>query len=62
VLVEPTGALAASLALRGGMSFRGARVGIIVSGGNIDLADLGRHLLDAAGRPLLQAEPGATET
>ncbi|ODU07798.1 MAG: serine dehydratase [Rubrivivax sp. SCN 71-131] len=38
MLVEPTGCLAAAAVLEGAIDLRGQRVGIIVSGGNIDLA------------------------
>jgi threonine dehydratase len=37
MLVEPTGALAATALLEGKLSAHGARVGVIVSGGNVDL-------------------------
>jgi len=47
LLVEPTGALAAATLLRGRIRLPGARVGVIVSGGNIDLADLARLLAAA---------------
>ena len=38
IVVEPTGALAATAALSGRVDLRGQRVGVIVSGGNVDLA------------------------
>jgi threo-3-hydroxy-L-aspartate ammonia-lyase len=38
LVVEPTGCLAAAYALRGLEQFRGARIGVILSGGNVDLA------------------------
>src|SRR5512134_27747 len=38
IVVEPTGCLAAAAALEGALDVRGKRVGIIVSGGNVDLA------------------------
>jgi threo-3-hydroxy-L-aspartate ammonia-lyase len=38
IVVEPTGCLAAAAALEGALNVRGKRVGIIVSGGNVDLA------------------------
>ena len=38
IVVEPTGCLAAAAALDGALDVRGQRVGIIVSGGNVDLA------------------------
>jgi threonine dehydratase len=37
MVVEPTGALGAAAALEGTTSIRGARVGVILSGGNVDL-------------------------
>ncbi len=38
MVVEPTGCLAAAAALEGVLDVRGKRVGVIVSGGNIDVA------------------------
>ena len=38
LVVEPTGALAAAAAFTGAVPVRGLRVGVIVSGGNVDLA------------------------
>ncbi len=37
IVVEPTGALAAAALLEGKLEAKGARVGVIVSGGNVDL-------------------------
>ena len=37
IVVEPTGALAFAGARHGGVDLRGKRVGIIISGGNVDL-------------------------
>ena len=37
LVVEPTGCLAAAAVLRGAIDLRGQRVGVIVSGGNVDL-------------------------
>ena len=37
LVVEPTGCLAAAALLHGAIDLRGARVGVIVSGGNVDL-------------------------
>ena len=37
LVVEPTGALAAAAVLKGRIALRGQRVGIILSGGNVDL-------------------------
>src|SRR5262249_4878467 len=38
LVVEPTGALAAAAAIDGRTPLRGARVGVILSGGNVDLS------------------------
>jgi len=38
MVVEPTGSLAAAALLEGVVQARGQRVGVIVSGGNVDLA------------------------
>ena len=38
MLVEPTGCLAAAAAFSGAVDCRGKRVGVILSGGNVDLA------------------------
>ncbi len=40
LVVEPTGALGAAAALEGTTSIRGARVGVILSGGNVDFAQV----------------------
>ncbi|MDD2712040.1 MAG: threo-3-hydroxy-L-aspartate ammonia-lyase [Simplicispira sp.] len=45
-VVEPTGALAFAGARHGGIDIRGARVGIIISGGNVDLPRYARFLAD----------------
>jgi threonine dehydratase len=37
LIVEPTGALGLAAALRGKVDVKGRRVGVIVSGGNVDL-------------------------
>lgn len=49
LVVEPTGCLAAAAALEGVIDLRDKRVGVIVSGGNIDLERYAELLLD---RPL----------
>jgi threonine dehydratase len=41
LVVEPTGALAAAAALEGATPIRGLRVGVILSGGNVDLSQVG---------------------
>ena len=42
IVVEPTGALAAAALFEGKMDARGKRVGVIISGGNVDLKSLAR--------------------
>lgn len=42
LVVEPTGALAAAALLEGGVKVPGARVGVLISGGNVDLRAAGR--------------------
>jgi threonine dehydratase len=37
MVVEPTGCLAASAVMQNVVPVRGARVGVIISGGNVDL-------------------------
>ena len=44
LVVEPTGCLGFAAARAMGEQLRGKRVGILVSGGNIDLARLGQFL------------------
>ena len=44
MVVEPTGCLAAAALLEGEISARGQRVGVIVSGGNVDLAAWARYV------------------
>ena len=48
IVVEPTGALAAAALLEGGLDARGRRVGVIVSGGNVDLNNLAARGVFAA--------------
>ena len=45
-VVEPTGCLAAAALLEGVVDLRGARVGVILSGGNVDLQVYARLLAD----------------
>jgi threo-3-hydroxy-L-aspartate ammonia-lyase len=40
LVVEPTGALGAAAAIDGATPIRGARVGVVLSGGNVDLAQV----------------------
>jgi threonine dehydratase len=53
IVVEPTGCLAAAALLEGVIQARGQRVGVIVSGGNIDLARYA-SLLAGGEAPLLR--------
>ncbi len=41
LVVEPTGALGAAAALEGTLPIRGLRIGIVLSGGNVDLSQVG---------------------
>ena len=49
IVVEPTGALAATAALSGRVDLRGKRVGVLISGGNVDMAAIPRLLAIAQG-------------
>ena len=49
VLVEPSGAAAAAAVRHGKADFRGRRVGVVISGGNVDLARLADYI---ASRPV----------
>lgn len=42
IVVEPSGALAAAALLEGVVSFPNARIGVIISGGNVDLKQVGK--------------------
>ncbi len=42
MIVEPTGCLGAAAALHGAVPVEGKRVGILISGGNVDLARFAR--------------------
>ncbi|TXM73065.1 threo-3-hydroxy-L-aspartate ammonia-lyase [Methylobacterium sp. WL12] len=44
LVVEPTGCLAAAAVMHGRLDVRGKRVGVVISGGNIDLASFARHV------------------
>jgi threonine dehydratase len=44
IVVEPTGCLAAAAVLNGIVPVQGKRVGVVVSGGNVDLARLAEFL------------------
>ncbi|MGI0493485.1 threo-3-hydroxy-L-aspartate ammonia-lyase [Alkalinema pantanalense CENA528] len=47
IVVEPTGALAATALLEGVISQPGARIGVIVSGGNLDVQQVPKYLAKA---------------
>ena len=49
IVVEPTGALAATAALSGRVDLRGKRVGVLLSGGNVDMAAIPKLLAIAQG-------------
>jgi len=44
MVVEPTGALAMAAAMQGVVDVRGKRVGVLISGGNIDIAQFAKYL------------------
>lgn len=46
LVVEPTGALAFAGVRHGGVDVRGAKVGILISGGNVDMSRYARFLAD----------------
>lgn len=48
IIIEPTGALALAAALSGAIDVRGARVGILVSGGNVDISAAADWMSDPA--------------
>ncbi|HEY0491586.1 MAG TPA: threo-3-hydroxy-L-aspartate ammonia-lyase [Telluria sp.] len=47
MIVEPTGCLGAAAALHGALPVEGKKVGIIISGGNVDLAAFARYVVAA---------------
>ena len=51
IVVEPTGALGIAAALEEAVPVRGRRVGVIASGGNVDVDRLAQLLSSRAGRP-----------
>ncbi|MGA7937847.1 MAG: threo-3-hydroxy-L-aspartate ammonia-lyase [Kovacikia sp.] len=62
IVVEPTGALAAAALLEGVVSAPGARIGIIISGGNVDLKQAGKLFTKASKSPKLPPQiPWARE-
>lgn len=48
LVVEPTGCLAAAAAFTGAVPVKGHRVGVIISGGNVDLASFARFIAPSA--------------
>ena len=48
IVVEPTGAIAAAALLEGVLRFPNARIGVIISGGNVDLKQAGKLLSKAS--------------
>lgn len=48
LVVEPTGCLAAAAAFTGAVPVAGKRVGVILSGGNVDLASFARFIAEGA--------------
>ena len=50
IVVEPTGALAATALLEGVVSFPDAKVGVIISGGNVDLKEAGKLFTKATAK------------
>jgi threo-3-hydroxy-L-aspartate ammonia-lyase len=44
MVIEPTGALAMAAAMQGAVNIKGQRVGVIISGGNVDIAQLAQYL------------------
>lgn len=44
MVVEPTGCLAAAAAMNALLDLRGKKVGVIVSGGNVDVDKIGQYL------------------
>ncbi|MBD1843729.1 threo-3-hydroxy-L-aspartate ammonia-lyase [Cyanobacteria bacterium FACHB-63] len=50
IVVEPTGVLATAALLEGIVSFPGAKIGVIVSGGNVDLKEVGKLFTKATAK------------
>jgi threo-3-hydroxy-L-aspartate ammonia-lyase len=44
MVIEPTGGLAMAAAMQGAVNVKGQRVGVIISGGNIDIAQFAQFL------------------
>jgi threo-3-hydroxy-L-aspartate ammonia-lyase len=49
LIVEPTGALGAAAAFEGNVAIAGCRVGVILTGGNVDLSQVSRWLAERSG-------------
>jgi threonine dehydratase len=49
IVVEPTGALAATAALSGRVDLKGKKSGVVISGGNVDIAAIPKLLQLARG-------------
>ena len=49
LVVEPTGALGAAAAFEGNVAVSGRRVGVILTGGNVDLSQVSRWLAETSG-------------
>jgi threo-3-hydroxy-L-aspartate ammonia-lyase len=47
MVIEPTGGLAMAAAMQGVVNVKGQRVGVIISGGNVDIAQLAQYLATA---------------
>jgi threonine dehydratase len=60
LVVEPTGALAAAALLEGRVRAAGRRVGVMLSGGNVDLVQFGEWMRQAAAAPGPEAGANAT--
>jgi threonine dehydratase len=57
IVVEPTGALAAAALLEGIVRLPNARIGVIISGGNVDLKQAGKLLSKASQQKKAPASP-----
>ncbi len=44
MIIEPTGALAMAAAMHGAVDIKGKRIGVLISGGNVDLAQFSQYL------------------
>ena len=62
IVVEPTGALAAAALLEGVIAVPNARIGVIISGGNVDLTQVGPMMTKVRKKPKsAKSLPLATE-